>query len=62
MIRLRFDKGTILLRGEVGTPYGKWDPRVGCYRAKALHYQDVLAYLRESEVRARGLDAKSSFR
>lgn len=50
MIRLRFDKGTLLLRGEVGTPYGKWDPRVGCYRAKAMHYRDVLTYLEESGV------------
>jgi superfamily II DNA or RNA helicase len=48
MIRLLFDKGTLLLRGEVGTPYGKWDPRVGCYRIKALHYHDVLSYLKES--------------
>ena len=48
MIRLWFDKGTLLLKGEVGTPYGKWDPRVGCYRIKALHYRDVLTYLKES--------------
>jgi superfamily II DNA or RNA helicase len=50
MIRLWFDKGTILLRGEVGTPYGKWDPRVDCYRIKAMHYLDVLAYLKESKL------------
>jgi superfamily II DNA or RNA helicase len=50
VIHLRFDKGTLLLRGEVGTPYGRWDPRVGCYRVKALHYQDVLTYLKESNV------------
>jgi superfamily II DNA or RNA helicase len=50
MIRLWFDKGTILLRGEVGTPYGKWDPRVDCYRVKAMHYWDVLTYLRESSL------------
>ena len=37
-----------MVKGEVGTPYGKWDPRVGCYRIKALHYRDVLSYLRES--------------
>ena len=48
MIRLWFDKGTLLLKGEVGTPYGKWDPRVGCYRIKAQHYRDVLSYLEES--------------
>lgn len=50
MIRLWFDKGTLLLKGEVGTPYGKWDPRVGCYRIKALHYRDVLSYLKESNL------------
>jgi superfamily II DNA or RNA helicase len=47
---LRFDKGTLLLQGKVATPYGRWDPRVGCYRIKALHYQDVLSYLKESEI------------
>ena len=50
MIHLWFDKGTILLRGEVGTPYGKWDPRVDCYRIKAMHYAEVLAYLKESKL------------
>lgn len=50
MIHLWFDKGTLLLRGEVGTPYGKWDPRVGCYRIKAWHYRDVLLYLKESRL------------
>ena len=50
MIRLWFDKGTLLLKGEVGTPYGKWDPRVGCYRIRALHYRDVLSYLEESKL------------
>jgi superfamily II DNA or RNA helicase len=50
MLRLWFDKGTLLLRGQVGTPYGKWDPRVGCYRIKAYHYRDVLEYLDESKL------------
>ena len=50
MLRLSFDKGTLLLKGEIGTPYGKWDPRVSGYRIKALHYRDVLAYLKESKI------------
>jgi superfamily II DNA or RNA helicase len=50
MLRLWFDKGTLLLKGEAGTPYGKWDPRVGCYRIKAYHYRDVLEYLSESKL------------
>jgi superfamily II DNA or RNA helicase len=50
MVHLWFDKGTLLLKGEVGTPYGKWDPRVGCYRIKAMHYRDVVSYLEESGI------------
>ncbi len=50
MIRLWFDKGTLLLKGAIGTPYGKWDPRVSGFRIKALHYQDVLTYFKESEI------------
>jgi superfamily II DNA or RNA helicase len=51
MPRLWFDKGTLLLKGEVGTPYGKWDPRSSCYRIKACHYNDVIDYFRESRIR-----------
>lgn len=51
MARLWFDKGTLLLKGEVGTPYGKWDPRSNCYRIKACHYKDVIDYFRESRIR-----------
>ncbi len=51
MLRLWFDRGTLLLKGEVGTPYGKWDPRVGCYRIKAYHYRDILEYLAESRIK-----------
>jgi superfamily II DNA or RNA helicase len=51
MPRLWFDKGTLLLKGEVGTLYGKWDPRCGCYRIKACHYRDVLDYFRESKIK-----------
>jgi superfamily II DNA or RNA helicase len=47
---LWFDKGTLLLKGAVGTPYGKWDPRSGCYRLKACHYKDALDYFRESRI------------
>ena len=50
MPRLWFDKGTLLLKGEVGTPYGKWDPRSGCYRLKASHYRDALEYFKESRI------------
>ncbi|MCJ7768339.1 DEAD/DEAH box helicase family protein [Candidatus Bathyarchaeota archaeon] len=48
MLYLRFDMGTLLLKGDVGTPYGKWDPRVDCDRIKAVHNRDALTYLEES--------------
>ena len=51
MFRLWFDRGTLLLRGEVGSPYGRWDSRSGCYRVKACHYRDVLEYFGESRVK-----------
>jgi superfamily II DNA or RNA helicase len=50
MLRLWFDRGTLVLKGAVGTPYGRWDPRIGCYRIKAYHYRDVLEYLLESKL------------
>lgn len=50
MISLRFDKGSLLIRGEVGTPYGQWDPRVEAYRAMAIYYSDILNYLERSKI------------
>jgi len=48
MLRLKYDRGTLLLEGEVGTPYGRWDPRVGAFRAMALYYPDIVEYLHRS--------------
>ncbi|MCW3991417.1 MAG: DEAD/DEAH box helicase family protein [Candidatus Bathyarchaeota archaeon] len=50
MIHLRFDRGSLLSQGEVGTPYGRWGPRVGAFRAMALHYPEVLEYLDRSRL------------
>ena len=48
MVCISFDKGSILIKGNVKTPYGKWDSRVGAYRAKSLYYLDILDYFKES--------------
>ncbi len=53
MLRLRYDRGTLLLEGEVGTPYGQWDPRVGAFRALALYYPDIVEYLHRSRLPVR---------
>ncbi|MCF2137592.1 MAG: DEAD/DEAH box helicase family protein [Candidatus Thorarchaeota archaeon] len=45
MIRLRFNRGTILIEGNHPTPYGHWDDRVGAYRAEAIFYGEILDYL-----------------
>ena len=48
MIHVVFDKGTILVRGNAGVPDARWDPRAGAYRALALHYRQIRAYLEAS--------------
>ena len=50
MIHLRYDKGSLLIEGEAGTPYGRWDPRVGAFRSMALHYSEILEYLDRSHL------------
>lgn len=50
MVVLKFDRGSILIKGHIRTPYGKWDPRVACYRSLALNYQDITAYLKNSQI------------
>jgi superfamily II DNA or RNA helicase len=50
MIYLRYDKGSLLIHGETGTPYGQWDPRVDAYRAMAMYYPEILAYLERSRI------------
>jgi superfamily II DNA or RNA helicase len=50
MIHLNYDRGSILIQGEVGTPYGRWDPRVDAFRAYPLHYPDIIEYLERSRL------------
>ena len=50
MTSLSFNQGTLLLRGSVSTPYGKWDHRTQGYRIKAYHYPNVIDYLEESRI------------
>jgi superfamily II DNA or RNA helicase len=50
MILLKYDRGSLLIHGEVGTPYGQWDPRINAFRAMAIYYPEVLAYLERSRI------------
>ncbi len=47
MITLRYERGTILVKG-IKAPNARWDARRNCYVALAVHYPDIVAYLRDS--------------
>jgi superfamily II DNA or RNA helicase len=48
MIHLAYDKGTIVIKGNVRVPGSAWDSRAGAYRAPALLYKDIKAYVASS--------------
>jgi len=45
---LNFDKGTIVVRGDVRIPNTSWDERIKSFRAQALHYSEIVQYLKRS--------------
>jgi superfamily II DNA or RNA helicase len=47
---LLFDRGSILVRGEVRVPYTTWDDRAKAYRAQSLHYREIVEYLKRSNL------------
>lgn len=49
MIRLEYDRGTILIYG-MQTPHSRWDERVGAYRSLAMYYRDIVEFLEASNL------------
>ena len=48
---LTYENGSILIRGGIShIPYASFDPRTNSLRAQALYYQNILDYLKLSEV------------
>lgn len=47
---LNYDKGTILIWGDVKVPYSSWDPRAKAFRAMALYYVDIVDFLNRSKI------------
>jgi len=49
VIRLSYDRGTILIRGG-RVPNAYWDSRLNAYRALAVYYSDIVDYLKRSRI------------
>ena len=49
-LSIQYDKGTLLIQGDVRVPNSSWDERSGAYRALALHYADIVEYLERSHI------------
>jgi superfamily II DNA or RNA helicase len=47
---LLFDKGTIVVRGELRAPYTSYDSRVKGFRAQALYYREIIEYFERSRI------------
>ena len=48
---LRYDNGTILITGGIAhIPFATVDPRTNHLRAQALYYQNIIEYLKQSEI------------
>jgi superfamily II DNA or RNA helicase len=50
MIKLTFEKGTVAIKGRYHIPNTKWDQRTGLYRGMAMHYRDMIDYLKRSKI------------
>ncbi|MGA2663466.1 MAG: DEAD/DEAH box helicase family protein [Nitrososphaerales archaeon] len=47
---LSYDRGTIVIRGDVRVPYSSWDGRVRAFRAPALYYREIAEFVARSGI------------
>ncbi len=47
---IEYERGTLIVRGDVHVPFGKFDERSKCYRMLAYKYHDLLSYFELSGV------------
>jgi len=45
-----YDRGTIVIKGDVHVPHAKFDSRSGTYRALAFRYRDIIEYLESNGI------------
>ena len=49
-VKLQYDRGTLIIRGQYGTPFSVWDDRINAFRAPAHKYADIKAFLMRSGI------------
>ncbi len=49
-VKLLYDRGTLIIKGQYGTPFSVWDDRVDAFRAPAYRYADIKAFLMKSGI------------
>ena len=47
-MELTFDRGTILVKGDIRVPNSTWDERSKSFRAMALYYKEIIDFLKTS--------------
>ena len=47
-MELTFDRGTILIKGNIRVPNSTWDERSKAFRTMALYYKDIIDFLKKS--------------
>jgi superfamily II DNA or RNA helicase len=47
-MELTFDRGTILIKGDIRVPNSTWDERSKAFRAMAIQYRDIIDFLKLS--------------
>jgi superfamily II DNA or RNA helicase len=50
MVKISFEQGTLLIKGNVRVPNATWDERSGSLRVLAIYYRDTVNYLRNSKI------------
>jgi superfamily II DNA or RNA helicase len=48
--KLSYDNGTIVVSGMAHVPFASFDPRSKSMRAQAIHYQNIIEYLKQSGI------------
>ncbi len=47
---IHYDRGTVVVKGDVHVPHAKFDPRINAYRALAHRYRDIIEYFEENGI------------